>query len=75
METVLVEISNQKAYKLLEDLEALHILKVLKKSIEPSMTDPKEKKPTDFFGTLDIKEAEKMHEHVLQSRSEWGRGF
>ena len=34
METVLVQINNSKAYRLLEDLEDLHIIKVLKKSIQ-----------------------------------------
>ena len=33
METILVQINNNKAYRLLEDLEDLHIIKVLKKSI------------------------------------------
>jgi hypothetical protein len=31
METVLVQINNNKAYRLLENLEDLHIIKVLKK--------------------------------------------
>lgn len=35
METVLVQINNKKAYKLLEDLEDLNIIKVLNKNIEP----------------------------------------
>lgn len=30
METVLIELTNQKAYKLLKDLEDLNIIKVLK---------------------------------------------
>ncbi len=35
METVLLQINNNKAYKLIEDLEALDIVKVLKKSSQP----------------------------------------
>ncbi len=74
METVLVEINNQKAYRLLEDLEALHLIKVLKKSIHPSKDKPmEEKKPSDFFGTLSIEEGEKMQAYVTQSRNEWER--
>ena len=34
METVLIQINNSKAYRLLEDLEDLHIIKVLTKSIQ-----------------------------------------
>ena len=36
METVLVQINNNKAYKLLEDLEDLHIVKILKKVLSQS---------------------------------------
>ena len=32
METLVIELTNQKAYKLLKDLEDLNIIKVLKKS-------------------------------------------
>ncbi len=34
METILLQINNNKAYKLIEDLQALNIVKVLKKSTE-----------------------------------------
>jgi hypothetical protein len=34
METVLLQINNNKAYRFLEDLEDLHIIKVLKKSMQ-----------------------------------------
>jgi hypothetical protein len=76
METVLIEISNQKAYKLLEDLEALHILKVLKKSKQPvTIGQDKKKKPSAFFGTLSREEGEKMQAYILQSRTEWERSI
>jgi hypothetical protein len=35
METVLLQINNVKAYQLLEDLEDLKLIKVLKKNIQP----------------------------------------
>ncbi|MHB9148409.1 MAG: hypothetical protein ACYC2U_08645 [Candidatus Amoebophilus sp.] len=35
MEIVVIQINYNKAYKLLEDLEELRIIKVLKKSIKP----------------------------------------
>lgn len=31
METVIIELTNQKAYKILEDLEKLNIIKVIKR--------------------------------------------
>jgi len=35
METVLLQINNDRAYKLLEELEAMHIVKVLEKNTAP----------------------------------------
>lgn len=66
METVLIQINNKKAYKLLEDLEDLHIIKVLKKSIQP-----KEKLSEKYAGKLPDEVAEKLQNEVTQSRNEW----
>ncbi|WPR76401.1 hypothetical protein [Algoriphagus sp. NG3] len=66
METVLIQINNQKAYKLLEDLEALNILKVLKK--EPNTTISHSEK---YGGKLPDEVAEKLQEYVTKSRAEW----
>ena len=66
METVLIQINNSKAYKLLEDLEDLHILKVLKKTIEP------QRKLSDkYSGKLPSDIADDIQHYVDQSRSEW----
>ena len=37
--------------------------------------EPKNKKPSDFFGTLSISEGEKFQEYVINSRSEWDRNI
>ncbi len=66
METVLVQINNYKAYKLLEDLEDLHIIKVLKKSIEPQ-----QKLSEKYAGKLPSDIADELQNYVTQSRSEW----
>jgi hypothetical protein len=66
METVLVQINNNKAYKLLEDLEDLHIIKVLKKSIQP-----KQKLSEKYAGKLPSDVAEELQNYVSQSRNEW----
>jgi len=66
MGTVLIQINNQKAYRLLEDLEALHILKVLKKSIQP-----KQKLSEKYGGQLPSAIAEELQNYVNQSRNEW----
>ena len=66
METVLVQINNSKAYKLLEDLEDLNILKVLNKNIQP-----KQKLSEKYAGKLPSDIAEELQNYVTQSRNEW----
>jgi hypothetical protein len=48
METVLLQINNNKAYQLLKDLEDLNIVKVLKKSVSID----KKKSAHDFLGLI-----------------------
>jgi hypothetical protein len=66
METVLLQINNNKAYRLLEDLEDLHIIKVLKKS-----TQPTQKLSEKYAGKLPTDIANEMQNYVAQSRNEW----
>jgi uncharacterized protein YlbG (UPF0298 family) len=66
METVLIQINNNKAYKLLEDLEDLHIIKVLNKSIRPQ-----QKLSEKYAGKLPSDIADELQKYVCQSRSEW----
>lgn len=66
METVLVQINNSKAYKLLEDLEDLDIIKVLKKNY-PS----EEKLSEKYAGKLPSVVADDLQNYVTQGRKEW----
>ena len=66
METVLVQINNNKAYRLLEDLEDLHILKVLNKNIQPKL-----KLSEKYAGKLPSDVADELQNFVTQSRNEW----
>lgn len=66
METVLVQITNNKAYKLLEDLEDLQIIKVLKKSIQPQ-----QKLSEKYAGKLPSDIADEIQNFVNESRNEW----
>ncbi|MFN3561965.1 MAG: hypothetical protein ACK4XY_10090 [Chloroherpetonaceae bacterium] len=66
METVLVQINNKKAYKLLEDLEDLNIIKVLKKSVQSE-----QKLSEKYAGKLPLDVAEELQNYVTQSRNEW----
>ena len=66
METVLVQINNNKVYKLLEDLEDLDLIKVLKKSIQSE-----QKLSEKYAGKLPSDIADEIQNFVNESRSEW----
>ena len=66
METVLVQINDIKAYRLLEDLEDLHIIKVLKKSIQPQ-----QKLSEKYAGKLPAEVADELQNYVTQCRNAW----
>ncbi|MBD3749194.1 MAG: hypothetical protein IE931_06850 [Sphingobacteriales bacterium] len=70
METVLLEINNEKAYQLLQSLEDLKLIKMLKKSKseEVNLSDR-------FAGVLKLSETEynKFQESLTESRNEWNK--
>jgi hypothetical protein len=69
MEILTIEIKDSKAYQLLQSLEALNIIKVIKKSTAKN-SDLAEK----YAGKLPYEVAEKLENYVNESRSEWNRG-
>ncbi len=66
METILIQIHDVKAYKLLEDLEDLNILKVLKKNIQPH-----QRLSEKYAGKLTSDVVDELQNYVTQSRNEW----
>jgi hypothetical protein len=66
METVLVQINNSKAYKLLQDLEDLNVIKLLKKD-----TVPQQKLSEKYAGKLPSDIADQLQDYVTKSREEW----
>lgn len=68
METVLVQITNAKAYKLLKDLEDLNILKVLKENKEPQ-----QKLSEKYAGKLPANVADELQDYITHGRSEWNK--
>jgi hypothetical protein len=66
METLIIQITNHNAYSLLNELEKLHLIKVLKKEITCS-----EKPAEKFAGNLPIAAAKKLQEPIKQGRNEW----
>lgn len=67
MDTMLIQVTNQKAVGLLHELEELHLIKVLKENIDPN----KPKLSDRYRGILSKEEGEKLNEHIKQMRSEW----
>jgi hypothetical protein len=66
MDTVLVQLTNNKAYKLLKDLEDLKIIKLLKNNIKPT-----QKLSKKYAGKLPDDIANELQNYVTQSRKEW----
>ena len=66
METVLIQINNSKAYRLLEDLEDLHIIRVLSRS-----SQFEQKLSEKYAGKLPSDVADELQEYITQSRNEW----
>lgn len=66
MQTVIVQLTHQKALKLLEELEEMHILKVVKKNINPG-----EKLSDKYSGKLSSDLTDKLKKHITDSRNEW----
>ncbi len=66
MEIVLVQLNSHKAYKLLQDLEALNIIKVIKKNTQSS-----QKLAEQYQGIFSEEDAKSFNEHIQASRNEW----
>lgn len=66
MNTVLLEINNEKAYKLIEDLEALNIVKVLKKVVETKSTHTR-RSAHDLVGIISHKDAALMEKAIEEA--------
>lgn len=75
MDTILLQIKNDKAYKLIENLEALNIVKVLKKGRNTSNLNKATPKPSEYAGRISKKTATLMIADLDQSRNEWERNF
>jgi hypothetical protein len=66
MDTVIIQLTNQKAYKLLEDMEELNLIKVLK---EPS-------KLASLRGQIKTRMSnEEIDKQLIAIRNEWQREF
>lgn len=69
METVLIQLTTPRTMKLLQELEELHLLRVLKRnvSVKPKLSDK-------YKGFISKEDGHDLNEHIKQMRSEWN-GF
>ncbi|MFT4202829.1 MAG: hypothetical protein QM610_02850 [Chitinophagaceae bacterium] len=65
--TMLIQVTNQKAVGLLHELEELHLIKVLKENFAPTKTKLSDK----YKGIITKEQGQKLNEHIKQMRSEW----
>ena len=69
---MLIELTNQGAASLLRELEALHLIRVVKENITPAEADqPATKLSTKYRGMIDQTQGEHLNKHIKQMRSEW----
>lgn len=66
--TLLIKVTNQKAIKLLHDLEELDLIKVLKDNINPVETKLSDK----YKNVFSAEDAKSFNEHTSNMRNEWG---
>ncbi len=67
MGTMLIQFTNEKALKLLYDLEELNLIKVIKENVVAKKVKLSDK----YKGILTKKEGEKLNKHIKQIRGEW----
>ena len=72
MTPILIEPLSEKAYELLRQLEALHILRVVTSDSEPVVASPVTP-PRKWAGALAGADADSLRAHAEQIRNEWER--
>jgi hypothetical protein len=65
--TMLIQITNQKAIGLIHELEELHLIKVIKENFTPTKIKLSDK----YRGSITKEQGQNLNEHVKQMRSEW----
>lgn len=67
METMLIQLTNEKAVGILRELEELHLIKVLSQNATPVKTKLSDK----YKGIITKEQGQNLNEHIKQMRSEW----
>ena len=67
MDTMLIELTNQQATRLIYELEGLSLIKVLRGNVEPVKTKLSDK----YKGFITQEEGQQLNNHISQMRNEW----
>ncbi len=70
MDIVIIQLTTPKTMKLLQELEELHLLRVLKKDVRE-----RSKLSDKYAGKLPLNIADDLQKHIEQSRKEWDRNI
>ena len=65
--TMLIQVTNQKAIGLLQELQELHLIRVIKENFTPVKLKLSDK----YKGIITKEQGENLNEHIKQMRSEW----
>ena len=71
METLTIDVNSPQALKLLEDLEALNLIRVVSRHTKTSGQKLSEK----LYGSISDVQSEQMKEELRQIRNEWNRAI
>ena len=67
MDTILIQLTNQKAMGLLHELEELHLIKVLKENMQSDKPKMSEK----YKGIITKEQGGQLDSHIDKMRNEW----
>ncbi|MCB9310020.1 MAG: hypothetical protein H6567_08185 [Lewinellaceae bacterium] len=65
--TMLIQVTNQKAIGLLHELEELQLIKVINENFTPTKTKLSDK----YKGIISKEKGQDLNDHIKQMRSEW----
>jgi hypothetical protein len=65
--TMLIQVTNEKAIGLIHELEELQLIKVIKENFTPVKTKLSDK----YKGVITKEQGQDLNEHINQMRSEW----
>lgn len=69
---MLIALTNQKAARLLRELEELHLIKVLQENVTQTPSSQSTVKLSDKYrGSISPEQGQQLNEHIRQMRSEW----